>query len=190
FNDRYGMGRIYVHEGKDEFIFGSEAKSLLRLRPAFRAIDPEGFAQYLRFNCITSEKTLFPGISLMPPAASWHFSNSVTPKKQCYFEYGEWEKLPSLADDDFYSRFSETASRVFPTYAQGSGKVALSLTAGLDTRAIMASLRAHNAALPCYTFGGPWGELFDIRTARRIASMSNQPFEAIRANGTFLKEFG
>src|SRR5215470_16691630 len=190
FNDRYGMGRIYLHEGKDEFIFGSEAKSLLKLRPALRAIDPEGLAQHLRFNCITSEKALFRGTSLLPPAAAWDFSNSVTPRKRRYFEYGEWEKLPALEHDDFYRRFSETLTRVVPAYAQGPGTVGLSLTAGLDTRAIMASLRGHKAALPCYTFGGPWGELFDIRTARRVAGMSNQSFEAIRADGTFLKGFG
>ena len=52
FNDRYGMSRVYVHEGKEEFLFASEAKSLLRVRPALRAIDPEGLAQYLRFNCV------------------------------------------------------------------------------------------------------------------------------------------
>src|SRR5262249_12062860 len=34
FNDRYGMGRIYFHEGADEFVFASEAKSLLKIRPA------------------------------------------------------------------------------------------------------------------------------------------------------------
>src|SRR4030042_2129197 len=38
FNDRYGMQRIYYHEGKDEFLFSSEAKSLLRVRPDLRQI--------------------------------------------------------------------------------------------------------------------------------------------------------
>src|SRR5205823_3191547 len=33
FNDRYGMGRIYFYETEEEFLFASEAKSLLKVRP-------------------------------------------------------------------------------------------------------------------------------------------------------------
>ena len=47
FNDRYAMSRIFFHEGKDEFIFASEAKSLLRVRPALRAIESGALAQFL-----------------------------------------------------------------------------------------------------------------------------------------------
>jgi asparagine synthase (glutamine-hydrolysing) len=36
FNDRYGMGRVYYHAGPDEFLFASEAKALLAVRPALR----------------------------------------------------------------------------------------------------------------------------------------------------------
>jgi len=43
--------------------------------------------------------------------------------------------------------------------------------------------------LPCYTFDGTWGELFDVRAARRIARMLKQDFETIRADGRFLKGF-
>ena len=189
FNDRYGMGRIYFHQGNDEFIFGSEAKSLLRVRPALRKIELESLAEHLRFNCVTRNKTLFRGISLLPNGASWDFENSVIPRKRRYFDFGDWEKQAALPPGEFYQRFTETLSRVFPLYAQSSGKLALSLTAGLDTRAIMASLRAHRGALPCYTFGGPWGELFDIRAARRLSGIYKQDFRAIRANGSFLKGF-
>ena len=39
FNDRYSMGRIYYHEGNGEFLFASEAKALLRVRPNLRGMD-------------------------------------------------------------------------------------------------------------------------------------------------------
>src|SRR5437588_300050 len=189
-NDRYGMGRIYVHEGKDEFLFASEAKSLLKVRPALRKIRPVSLAQYLRSNCVMGNKTLFEEVTLLPQAALWTFDNGVLSKKQRYFHLSEWERQPALEPDEFYSRFAETVSTVFPSYAEGSRNVGMSLTAGLDTRVIMAALHPDNHLLPCYTFGGTWGETFDIRTAREVAHIFGQPHEVIRINDAFLREFG
>jgi len=170
FNDRYGMGRIYFHEGKDEFIFASEAKSLLKIRPALRKIELDGLAEYLRYNCVTRNKTLFKGISLLPHASIFEFENGALVNRRQYFQFSEWERQPRLGSDEFHSKFAETVARAFPAYAKDSGKVALSLSAGLDTRLIMAALRDANGSHPCYTFGGPWGELYDIRTARKLSS--------------------
>jgi asparagine synthase (glutamine-hydrolysing) len=189
FNDRYGMARVYFHEGKDEFIFSSEAKSLLKVRPALRAIEPKALAEYLRFNCVIGNKSLFKGISLLPPASSWHFEGDVAVKRRSYFQFKDWEQQQVLGNDEFYQRFAETVSNVFPAYAQSRSEVACSLTAGLDTRAVMASLKHRKKPLPCYTFGGPWGELYDIRTARKIAAICDEPFSAIKVDGQFFKGF-
>jgi asparagine synthase (glutamine-hydrolysing) len=189
FNDRFGMGRVYIHEGKDEFIFGSEAKSLLKVRPELRSVEVESLAEHLRYNCVTKDKTLFKGISLLPPAARWDFEDSVLPKRRHYFHFSDWEKQTALEADEFYQTFSETVSRVFPRYARGANPVAFSLTAGLDTRAITAALQEDNRSIPCYTFGGAWGELFDVSVARKIAKIYNQPFEAINIDDRFLRGF-
>jgi asparagine synthase (glutamine-hydrolysing) len=189
FNDRFGMGRIYFHEGKDEFIFGSEAKSLLRVRPELRSIEVESLAEHLRYNCVTKEKTLFRGISLLPPASRWDFEDGVQAKRRQYFQFSDWEKQPPLEPEEFYQAFSETVSRVIPRYTQGTNAVAFSLTAGLDTRMITAALEEGNRSVPCYTFGGAWGELFDVSVARRIAKIYNQPFEVINIGDRFLNGF-
>jgi asparagine synthase (glutamine-hydrolysing) len=189
FNDRYGMGRVYIYEGKDEFLFASEAKSLLKVRPVLRDIEQESLAEYLRFNCVTRNKTLFRNMLLLPNASAWEFDHSAVPKKRGYFDFGEWERQPRLKAEEFYPKFADTVSRVFPRYLQGPGKAAFSLTAGLDTRAIMAAVCGQNGTLPCYTFGGNWGELFDVRAARKIAKLCNQSFEVIRADKVFLNRF-
>jgi asparagine synthase (glutamine-hydrolysing) len=189
FNDRYGMGRVYFHDGRDEFIFASEAKSLLRLRPALRAIEMGSIAEYLRFSCVTRNKSLFKGISLLPPGSSWDFERGVAVRRRRYFQFNEWEQQKVLEMDEIYQKFSETVSKVFPAYAEAPTKIGFSLTAGLDTRAVMASLKSRKESLPCYTFGGTWGELYDIRTARKIAAIYNEPFNAIKLDGEFLARF-
>ena len=189
FNDRYGMGRLYVHQGAEEFLFASEAKALLKIRPALRSINPAALAESLRLNCVTGYKTLFRGISVLPNAAGWKFEpGSVRPKDRRYFDFKEWETQDPLDSTRFYPRFVETISRVIPRYASEVGQVAISLTAGLDTRTILAAL-PQGASVPCYTFGGLWGEVYDIRTARRLAALAGFPFNAITLKETFLQRF-
>ena len=189
FNDRYAMSRIYFHQGEDEFIFASEAKALLRIRPELRSIDPEGLGQYLRFNCVMGNKSLFKDVFLLPAASAWTFSGGSAPQKRSYFNFSNWEEQPTLTPDEFYQQFESTVSRVFPSYMQGSQPVAFSLTAGLDTRAILACTRDQKRPFPCYTFGGMWGETYDIQTARRLAAICGQPFEVVKINEQFLREF-
>ena len=189
FNDRYGMGRLYVYEGDNEILFGSEAKSLLKVRPDLRAIDPKALAQYLRCNCVLGNKSLFKNISLLPGGSSWSFNGKTPVRKRRYFDFKEWEQQETLPFHELYQKFAATTSRIVPLYAQNAGKVALSLTAGLDTRVIMASLHARDRSFPCYTFGGTWSETFDIVTARRLASLYNQPYKVIRINGDFFNNF-
>ncbi len=189
FNDRYGMSRVFFHESSDEFIFASEAKSLLRIRPALRVIEPAALAQLLQFNCVMGNRSLFKDVSLLPAASSWLFTENVVPKKRSYFDFGEWERQPILKHDEFYEKFEETVSRTFLNYIEGPAQVGLSLTSGLDTRLILAADVDKQRSLPCYTFGGLWGETFDVRRARELAAISNQSHEVIRINEKFLQEF-
>jgi asparagine synthase (glutamine-hydrolysing) len=187
FNDRYGMGRIYYHEGREEFIFASEAKSLLRIRPALRDIDVMALAEYLQFDCVMDNKSLFKGVSLLPGGSVWSFGSNSVPERRTYFDFCDWENQPSAGSAELSESFAETVSRVFPSYMENRGRVALSLTAGLDTRTILAA--REEEPLPCYTFGGLHGETFDVRTARKLAEVCGQPFEAIRLNEKFLRNF-
>jgi asparagine synthase (glutamine-hydrolysing) len=190
FNDRYGMSRIYFHEEENGFLFASEAKSLLRVRRNLRALDPEGVAQLLRFNCVTGTKTLFSGISLLPTGASWVFENGARPKKKRYFNPSDWEQQSSLSAKDFYQKFSDMVTEVFPRYIKGRQTIAIALTAGLDSRLIVAALPNYNGTLSCCTYGGTWGETFDIGRARRIAALKKHPFDVIRIDQRFFDNFG
>lgn len=111
------------------------------------------------------------------------------PKDRPTFDFAKWEQQPTLRSEEFHQRFGETVSRVFPAYMNGTQRVGFSLTAGLDSRAILATAREQERSLPCYTFGGLWGETYDIRTARKLAHLCNQPYEVIRINERFLHGF-
>jgi asparagine synthase (glutamine-hydrolysing) len=189
FNDRYGMSRLYIHQGKDAILFGSEAKSLLKVNPDLRVIDPEAFAQFLRYDCVMGDRSLFKDVALLPGGSLWSFDNHGSLRKKRYFDFREWEQQDALQPNEFYEKFASAMTRIVSAYAGNIKKVALSLTAGLDTRAVMASLHLHDRSFPCYTFGGVWGETFDIAIARKLAAVYSQPYQAIKINGDFFGNF-
>ncbi len=189
FTDRYGMGRLYVHEAEGEFIFATEAKSILKVRSRLREIKSEFLAEKLRYNCVLNNKTLFPGIELLPRGARWTFHGGAKPAKSTYFDIRSYEAQPVLEPEAFYRQWADTVATIFPRYAHEGASVAMSMTAGLDTRLIMAALRGKCAEHVSYTFGGAWGELFDIRTARKAANIYKQKHLVFPISEKFLDRF-
>lgn len=189
FNDRYGLGRVYFHEGNDGFYFSSEAKSLLAVLPALRELDRAGLADWFSCGCVLGNRTLFRGVSLMPPGSVWTFSPGVVVRKQTYFNPSAWESQPPLTDAEFSEQLQQTFPRVLKRYLNGTRPVAMSLTGGLDGRMIMAWARPKPGDLPCYTFNGTYRDCADARIGRRVAVACGQSHKTISVGDEFLAGF-
>ena len=67
--DRLGEKPLYYGWQGRTFLFGSELKSL-RSHPAFvPEVDRDALTLYLRFNCVPAPKSIYRGISKLPPAS-------------------------------------------------------------------------------------------------------------------------
>lgn len=189
FNDRYGLGRIYYHEGKDRFYFSSEAKSLLRILPHLRRLDSVSLAEMFSCGCALQQRTLFCGVSLLPGGAAWVFHQGRSISKESYFSPEVWENQGILDEAEYGGRLEETFRRVLPRYFRGDQKVGISLTGGVDSRMIMAWTRPFHETTPCYTFGGMYHESNDVKIARQVAAICGQPHEVIPVGQDFLRQF-
>jgi asparagine synthase (glutamine-hydrolysing) len=191
FNDRFGLGRMHVHERDGEVHFSSEAKALLAVLPHTRQIDAAALAEYASCGCVMRHRSLFTGVQVLPPASCWTFVAGRLQSKSSYFNTSAWEQLPRLSAAEFQAQLTETFARVLPKYAAGQAKVGVSLTGGLDGRMIMAGLASSAAAnsLPCYTFGGPYRDCSDVTLARQVAQLCGQTHQVIPVGQHFLQEF-
>lgn len=189
FNDRYGMGRLYYHEGKEAFYFAAEAKAILAVRPELRRLDPRGLGEFITCGCVLENRSLFEGIAVLPPASEWTFRHSALEKQGHYFSPREWEEQEPLEPEAYYRELRDVFARNLPRYFNGRERIAMSLTGGLDTRMILAWHRPAPGALPCYTFGGPFRDSQDVIVARKVARECNQTHEAIRIGDEFLSRF-
>jgi asparagine synthase (glutamine-hydrolysing) len=188
FNDRYGMERIYWTETPDAFYFASEAKALLRVCPELREFDSEGVAQHLGFGCTVEWRSLFRGVSLLPGGSVWSFENGAC-RKEKYFSPVTWESMPPLSVGEFDARFQEIFKRILPHYVETNCKIGISLTAGLDSRMIMACLPPISPKPVCYTFTGQVGETLDDRLAARVAAASGFEHYLLRLKADSISDF-
>jgi len=189
FNDRYGVNRIYYHEDASGFYFSSEAKSLLKILPGTRQLDPRSLGEVLSCEAVLQNRSLFSGISLLPAGSAWVFSRGEPLKKKTYFKQETWENQPQLSEADFYEKLKETWARVLPKYFLGKQSVGLSLTGGVDSRMILAWAPCLSGALPCYTWGGKYRDCADVKIARCTAKVCRQPHKTILVSTDFLSQF-
>jgi asparagine synthase (glutamine-hydrolysing) len=189
FNDRFGLQRLYCHESKDGFYFAPEAKAILKVCPELRAIDPRGLAEFVACGCVLENRTLFPQIYLLPQASAWVFRNGRLTAKGSYFDPKEWEQQECVDSEQYYEQLRNAFVGCLPRYFNGQEKIGMSVTGGLDTRIILAWHKAQPNSLPFYTYGSMYRDHEDVKLARRIAKICQQPYQVIPAGQEFLSNF-
>jgi asparagine synthase (glutamine-hydrolysing) len=189
FNDRYGLARLYVHESEDAIYFASEAKALLRILPKLREFDTEGVAQFLTFGCTLGRRTLFRDVRLLPEASLWSFKRLDCHKAR-YFYPESWEAQEPLSSQSFITQFEATFKRILPRYIDSESKTGISLTAGLDSRMIMACLPETGKNAICYTYSGQSIDTLDAQLAARVAEACGLEHTILRIRPDFFANFG
>lgn len=189
FNDRYGMHRLYCHEAKDAFYFASEAKAILAVLPELRRINSRAMGEFVACGAVLENRTLFDGVSVLPPASAWIFRGGPTAQKKNYFRPSEWEEQEELDPESWYAALRKILTQNLPRYFTGRQRIAMSLTGGLDTRMLLACCKPEPGSLPCFTFGSMFRENYDVRMARRVAQACGQSHSVITAGEEFLSRF-
>lgn len=187
FSDRFGLNRLFVAETADTVLFAHEAKALLAALPGRRALEAQALGEWLSCGCPLQGRSLFPGITLMPPGTVWTFRGGRVADRSRYFDLSAWESLPALSP----AEFEDALDHHFPHAVRrllGEG-VGMSLTGGLDGRMIMACVPPTGDRLPCYSFAGPVRDCADAALARRVAQASGQPHQVLRVDDDFLARF-
>lgn len=189
FNDRYGRNRLYIAEHGGQVFFSTEAKSLLAALPECRKFDGRGLGEWFLCGCTLQNRTIFKGISVLPPGSAWVSSPRHALKKQSYFDPKAWELQSTLSSEEYYQRIKDAFPRILKSYTNGHQPVAMSLTGGLDGRMIMAWSDRATGDLPCYTFNGPIRDCADVRIARKVAKACGQSHRTIQVGNEFFTEF-
>ena len=114
FNDRYGLGRIYLRRRGNETYFSTDVGSILEADPSARGFDAEGVAEFYTIGCPLAHRTLFTGIEQLPPSSVCTFWPDGRWQVSTYFNPKTWEQQEPLAHDSFQHELTETFAALLP----------------------------------------------------------------------------
>ncbi|MCA9099646.1 MAG: asparagine synthase (glutamine-hydrolyzing) [Planctomycetales bacterium] len=156
--DRLGEKPLYYTAGPDRLLFGSALKSLLAVEDVPRGIDPQAIDEYLTYQYVPHPRTIFAGISKLPPAhyALWHRGQLDVrrywqpPREQTDFRpyRQQVDELRGLMTDAVHSRLESEV----PLGAFLSGGVDSSIVVGLMSQAITQPVQTFSIGFPVRQF--------------------------------------
>jgi asparagine synthase (glutamine-hydrolysing) len=185
-NDRLGTYRAFYTMYGDTLILASEIKCIPKFNATPARPNQEKFPEYFLYGGILNDQTLFKGVYRLPPASIWTYEQGTLRREQ-YFNLSGIRVDSKVDREEIEEETSRVFAQVVPRYT--SGKVALSLTGGWDTRAILSLAAKQEKSIPCYTWRGPYRESFDVRIGREAAEAAGARFHVLGIGEDFLDNF-
>ena len=148
--DRFGIKPLHFATVGGTFYLASEAKALLPFLPTIDT-DPEALKEYLTFQFCMGSRTLFKGISQLPPAHTLTVANGTVSTRRY------WEVYYHLDFDHsaqyFETRLRETLEESIALHLRSDVPVGAYVSGGLDS-GIVASLARRAGASSLMGFTG------------------------------------
>ncbi len=160
--DPFGVAPLYYARRGSLLIFASEIKAILK-HPAVRAeVDLVGLDQVVCFPGLVSPRTMFEGISALPPGHALICENGTVSLRQYWdVDYPAADAPPALGAADYEERLAELFAASVSRRLRADVPVGLYLSGGLDSSLVAA---AAHAALPDTTMRS-FSVAFDDRRA-------------------------
>lgn len=167
-NDRYGLRPVYYSQAADRFLFAAEVKGILADPRFARTMDYAAVADFLTFQLIIGNKTLFDGIQVLPPASilTYHDGKlSLTSYWDIYFR----EDSDKLSEDDYIEQLSYLVRKAVARQMRGNFKKGVFLSGGLDSRIILGAIEQRHFPIHTFTTGIP--KTHDVEFAKQLAGV-------------------
>ncbi|MCI0463333.1 MAG: asparagine synthase-related protein [Gemmataceae bacterium] len=186
-NDRFGMKPLYYSELAGKLLFASELKALLVEPGVSRRHHLRGLAQFFVYGQFLGQDTLLEAVRLLP-AAGW-LTWDARDGRLAVDRYWRHEPAPrsgAVSEADLLDQIDDAFARAVDRRVQGTERLGISLSGGLDARTILA-LVPPGRPLTSLTMGVQ-GSL-DHRSAAEMARLAGRPHHRYVLDTAFLERF-
>ena len=177
--DRYGLRHLYWAQKGDQIAWASEVKAFTALPWFTPKIQPEALEDFQEFGYLTGNRTWLQGVELLPPATVLTFD--LKTRKIESRRYWSWSDIKPLTgklnEDEIAEELGRLFKRAVAEMAKANVPVGVSLSGGLDSRAVLAAVPF---ACETVTFGVEGCD--DIRIARVAAEAKKVPNHVVHLN--------
>lgn len=159
--DRYGVKPLYWYHRGNVFLFASEIKAILEHPDVARAVCREALNEYFSFQNILSDRTLFEGIHLLPPATTLRLDADGTapPRCHCYWDYPFPAAPLPLPEEECVDQLCHLFVQAVTRQLISDVPVGAYLSGGMDSGSITAVAARQVGRLATFTGG------FDLSSA-------------------------
>jgi asparagine synthase (glutamine-hydrolysing) len=84
--DRFGVKPLYLTRTRGQLVFASEAKAILAYRGEAASLSLPALTEYLTFQNVLGERTLFEGITMLPAGTAMRVAADGTTLRRTYFD--------------------------------------------------------------------------------------------------------
>jgi asparagine synthase (glutamine-hydrolysing) len=184
-NDYFGSYPLYWFDGPDRFVFASELKSVLRASGVKRKLDPCAVADYVSFGFLLGDKTLASQVRLLPPASTLIYSwEDGRCQIGSYASIAELFRPCETSQSEFIENLCEAFNGAVSRSLQGDYPYLLSLSGGLDSRAVLSAVDCQKISLSTYTIGVEG--CADEVIARQLAGIAGVPNRFLEMSTDYL----
>jgi len=166
--DRFGLRPIYYYEDGRGVLFGAEVKAIISDTAVPRKIDPLAVQEFFTFGYLLEDRTWIQGVRLLPSASITTIDSSGTKVNK----YWSWDEIQPLPDSLTLDEAAEELGRLWIQAVRrrvDEKRIGLTLSGGLDSRAVLAAIPEDYHPLHVVTFGIPGCD--DHRFAAQAAAV-------------------
>ncbi|HEU4593786.1 MAG TPA: asparagine synthase-related protein [Pyrinomonadaceae bacterium] len=154
-SDRYGLRRLFWTRHGAGVAWGSEVKAMLGLHGFEPKIDRASLRDFFDIGHLRGARTWLEGVELLPAATvlSWNLEERTASARR----YWDAEEIKALPEEMEAVELAEELGRLFRAAVERRSshgeRTGLTLSGGLDSRAILAAMPERGGPLHAVTFG-------------------------------------
>lgn len=169
--DRYGFKPLYWGLINGDLVWSSELKGFLSYADFKPVIDREAVKEFFDIGYLLENRTWFEGVELVPPASVLAFD--LEKSKVEIRHYWSWHNIKPIKEPIDKREIAEELGRLFKQSVhkrvENDERIGISLSGGLDSRAILAAVPDDYKPLHTYTFGQEGCD--DIKIASKVSKI-------------------
>lgn len=177
--DRYGFKPLYWGLINGDLVWSSELKGILGHADFKPAIDKEAVEEFFDVGYLLENRTWFEDVELVPPASilSFYLEKSNVEIKH----YWSWHNIKPIKGYIAEREIAEELGRLFQESVRkrvnNEERMGITLSGGLDSRAILAAVPEDYKPLHTFTFGKEGCD--DIRIASVVSKIKQAEHHAL-----------
>jgi asparagine synthetase B (glutamine-hydrolysing) len=183
-SDQFGLIPVYYSYQNGDLIFCTKLDPLLKSGLVKWKLDKKAIFDFFTYEHVTGDNTFADAVSVLSPGNILTFNAGILNVRKYFdlFEDRTYKKIDSI--DIVSDKLFELLTNSVESAIKNNSVVAVNLSGGFDSRALLGCALKNRTDLIAYTFGIHDSD--DIKYAKKIANECSIKHQIITTSGDFL----